>query len=680
MSTNSEGQANLTIEHILAEGFDNIRTSEIQETFQKITNEITKDNILKYRELLEDPAYGMLFLADLGFAKTWECYREQGWLESEEDNTNIKKRMQVTVAEVLQWNKHAVIADITISVRNLRDHTYENCFAFVSDNNGEDIEKAKKYRCKLKNYLETYGTSIFHDGHLIQETPLDGLKLRNIKSSVAKESRNLFISNVVPSETEKERKPGETATYKGHVVSHVFDGEEKNYNTIHVARGNDTDYLAYSNEGTNIRTSVHLFLVLKNCKTISPNLIKAIEDLLQSLATIASLEELQERQRELERKEQMLMQLMEPLEQLTSGLARTIENAQRLRAVLWDPDKSIFSAASKVWLYFEQGAEPIVAGVPCKVEHNTDRYLDPKILGLTVLAIFSEIFGKDPKDAKNVSELWSWVRGDLTRNDDAMAQLRDTCQKILYTPKNGHDIKDVKDRIWVHLDSYVNSEEKWDNEDSKCNLDKHIEKVLERLKLLLHEPYKFAPGNVSVLPIALILFGKIDSEKTATLNIQQNRVPPHCKTFKNFKQVLEEEDLPKIFSGHNLPFPRVINLWTFVSRLVDQAAPNEVFPKCMSIKICDKVTKIELTFTKDNFEEDPNLVKRFLSLVGTKSSSSSLIGGDIMLPWLELALSCDGKACGEAKDGGVHITIKKCVDTFSIKTTGETLVIKAKRS
>ena len=306
-------------------------------------------------------------------------------------------------------------------------------------------------------------------------------------------------------------------------------------------------------------------------------------------------------------------------------------------------------------------------------------------MGLTVLAVFSEIFGKDPKDAKNVSELWAWVRRDLTGNDDATAQLRDTCQKILYTPKNGQDVKDVKNWIWMHMDSCINSEKKWDNKNSKCNRDKHIEQVLERLKLLLHEPYKFAPGNVSVLPLALILFGK--TGLTAPLNIQLKKgVPPYCKQFKDFEAVLKEEALPKIFSGHNLPFPHVINLWTFVSRLVDQEAANGNLPKCTLIEICsDVVTEIKLTFSKENtFKADQNLVNRFKSLVGTKSSYSSLMGGDIVLPWLEFALSCkgecEGEACEEAKSAGIYVTIKnENRETFSIETKKDSLFVKAEK-
>ena len=235
------------------------------------------------------------------------------------------------------------------------------------------------------------------------------------------------------------------------------------------------------------------------------------------------------------------------------------------------------------------------------------------------------------------------------------------------------------------MDSCINSEKKLDNKNLKCNRDEHIGQVLERLKLLIHEPYKFAPRNVSVLPIALILFEKTDSsKKPAPLKIQREGRPPYCKQFKDFEAVLKEENLPTIFDEHNLPFPRVINLWTLVSRLVDQAASKGSFPKCTSIEICSDATEIKLTFKDNTFERDENLVNRFQNLVGTKESPSSLIGGDTMLPWLEFALACEGKACGEPKDNGICVTITETDETendetFSIETGGNTLIVKVEK-
>ena len=668
-------------------------SAHLKDLFTGIINLIESDDgIWKIRKTL-GPVYALRTITDLGFFQTYSYYKNKSNEENKqfsisgETSNNLEKRMQVIVAELFQWDKRIVLADLAIAEQTSETEVqqqYDQCYAIKGVS-----EESNKYMEYRRDYLERKGTSTLHHSHL-RKMRLDSLSEGGLsegkKINFDHGDPNYFVSGCTQLTAAKPIRLEADSTFMKDVVIKTLDpgcnDNNGKYYDLHFTASSHTDYLN-PNDPKDARVSVHLFLFLKGDskgETISPDLVGAIENIVYNLTTLASLEKLKERQRELERKEQMLMLLMEPLEQLTSGLARTTESAQRLRAVLWDPDKSIFSAASKVWLYFEQGAEPIVAGVPCKVEHNTDRYLDPKILSLTVLAVFSEIFGKDPKDAKNVSELWAWVRGDLTRNDDAMAQLRYTCQKILYTPKNGQDVKDVKDWIWMHMDSYINSEKKWDNNDSKCNRDKHIETVLERLKLLLHEPYKFAPGNVSVLPIALILFGKTGfSKETAPLKIQQKGFPPYCKQFNDFESVLEE-DLPKIFSGHNLPFPRVINLWTFVSRLVDQEASNGNLPNGTSIEICSCVTEIKLTFIKDLFKVDQNLVDRFQSLVGTKSSSSSLIGGDIMLPWLEFALSCEGEACGKAKNEGGCVTIKnENGETFSIETKKDSLFVKAEK-
>ena len=672
------------------EDITELDSAHLEALFTKIIDLIESDDgIWKIRKTL-GPVYALRTITDLGFSKTYSYYNgNKHYNITGETSNNLEKRMQVIVAELFQWEKRLVLVDLAIAEQTSETEVqqqYDQCYA-IKDVNGE----SNQYMEYRREYLEETGTSTLHHSHL-RKMRLDSLSEGGLSEgeeiNFDRGCSNYFVSGCTQLTAAKPITLESDSTFMKEVVIKTLDPDcndnNGKYYDLHFTASSHTDYLN-PNDPKDARVSVHLFLFLKGDsnqnETISTDLVEAIENIVHNLTTLASLEKLKERQRELERKEQMLMLLMEPLEQLTSGLERTTESAQRLRAVLWDPDKSIFSSASKVWIYFEQGAEPIVAGVPCKVEHNTDRYLDPKILGLTVLAIFSEIFGKDPKDAKNVSELWAWVRGDLTRNDDATAQLRDTCQKILYTPKNGLDVKDVKDWIWMHMDSYINSEKKWDNDNngSKCNRDKHIEEVLERLKLLLHEPYKFAPGNVSVLPIALILFGKTGLSKETTLNIQDKGTPPYCKKFKDFEAVLKEKTLPKIFSGHNLPFPRVINLWTFVSRLVDQEAPNENLPDGASIEICSYVTEIKLTFTKDNFKADQNLVDRFQSLVGTKSSYSSLMGGDTMLPWLEFALSCEGETCGKAKSRGVCVTIKNGNGEFSIETDKKTLVIKAEK-
>ena len=415
----------------------NKKFKEIQE---KIINVNSYNDLKDLRSSL-GPYYSLSIFADMAFSHTWEK------LNLSPSDDELEKRIQVMVAEILHLYPGAVLADLAIKIGS---DPYRHCFGIY----GGDREKYQK--C-LTDYLKTYESGLYAPHLLLLKEKThgilnygnrDGEETRREEAVSRKDLCKLQISSFQEYENPDNLEEGskedslEFPNFREEVTKPTFSTTDckNSFKILYFHGGCNTSYSLLNEEGNEEDEDndkdgafAQLFLTLKkdeNDKFYFPeDVALAILRSMNRLATVAALQKLQEQQRQLKRESQMLELLMEPLEQLTSGLAQTTESAQRLRAVLWDPDKSIFSAASRVWRYFEQGAEPIVAGVPCKVEHNTDRYLDPKILGLTVLAVFSEIFGKDPKDAKNVSELWAWVRRDLTGNDDATAQLRDTCQK-----------------------------------------------------------------------------------------------------------------------------------------------------------------------------------------------------------------------------------------------------------
>ena len=372
---------------------------DLNKKFKTIQSKIS-NNEVKYNDLetLRDslgPYYSLSIFADMEFSHTWEKLEstlneneQNERLKNQSSNDELEKRIQVMIAELLHWYPGSVLADLAIKIGS---DPYRHCFGIYEGS-------PEEYQKQLKAYLKQYKSGLYatHLLHLKEKTHgilnyEAGEETGGEEKASRKDLCKLKISSFQEYENPDNLKGGDKkdnsdfSKFREEVTEPTFRTEDctkdckDSFKILYFHGGCNTSYSS-SNEEDGV--SAQLFLTLKkdeNDKFYFPeDVALAILRSMNRLATVAALQKLQEQQRQLEHESQMLRQIREPLEQLTSGLTQTTESAQRLRAVLWNPDKSIFSAASKVWPYFEQGAEPIVAGVPCKVEHNTDRYLDPK--------------------------------------------------------------------------------------------------------------------------------------------------------------------------------------------------------------------------------------------------------------------------------------------------------------
>ena len=634
--------------------------------FQEIIKEIKPCTIPNIRKVF-GPEYSLRILGDLGYSQTWDCY---GKLK--EDATDIEKRMQVILAEVLAWNTNAIYADIVLVVDETDNPQkgIEFCFALKDENT---VDK-KNLTSSLKKQTEQRSFHVFADTHLIRQTRLNGFEDDAPLPCEIPTIENLMIGDHTKLELDAREKYEMLNVEKSKVNANTENQDSDDINSflketlkrediegytyIQFSHGNDTNYTK-GNE--NIRFTVHLFLILK--KTAKPNesVISGIEKLVQSFAVTATLDKQKEHQRQLEREAQMLRLLEEPLNQITAGLERTAESAQRLRAVLYDPQQSIFSAASQIWPYFEEGREINIAGEQVEVAHKLEGYKNkedgPKWLSLILLAILSEIFGKDRQKATSKKELLDIYDNYIEHQDISFVGLQKICRDIIETPEsNGH--KYTSYQIFQHLQSQVY--------DSDCQNQKemvaHLVEVLDRFKRLLHEPYKFHPNNFSIMPLALIVLAqsKPITVKSKSENNTYNNLP-------DFLRSVIDSKFP-IFNPRDLPFPRAAILWTLVQHLANQQTPAAL----ESVTVEDQ--KIELIFNNNLFTQRQDALAATLKgLIETKSSTGFL-GGDSTSHWFEFACACEGKvtyARGVKK--GFSIFIEKRLTKFGFKVYEKTV-------
>lgn len=642
--------------------------------FQEIINEINPCTIPNIRKVF-GPEYSLRILGDLGYSQTWDCY---GQLK--EDATDIEKRMQVILAEVLAWNTNAIYADIVLVVDETDNPQkgIEFCFA-LKDGNTVDKRILTE---SLKKQTEQESFHVFADSHLIRETRLNGFEGDAPSLDKISTIENLMIGDHTKLELDAREKyevlNDKKSTVNANTENQDSDDissflketlkreDEEGYTYIQFVHGNDTNY---TKRNENIRFAVHLFLILKKTAKPDESVISGIEKLVQSFAITATLEKQKEQQRQLEREAQMLRLLEEPLNQITAGLERTAESAQRLRAVLYDPQQSIFSAASQIWPYFEEGRKINIAGEQqVEVAHKLEDYKNKedglKRLSLILLAILSEIFGKDPQKATSKKELLDIYDNYIEHQDISFVGLQKICRDIIETPKsNGKNYTSYQ--VFQHLQNQVY--------DSDCQNQKeiveHLVAVLGRFKRLLHEPYKFHPNSFSIMPLAFIVLVQSGQgrENPPKLKVKGHRTIE--KTYSDLSDFLKSDDSEEysVFCKSYLPFPRAATLWTLVQHLVSQKTPAL---KCATVE----GQKIELVFNSNLLELEQDALAATLKGLIEVKSSTGFLGGDSTSHWFEFALACEGKVVdSKGVNYGFLISIEKRSTKFIFEVEKNTV-------
>lgn len=317
------------------------------------------------------PYYSLSIFADMAFSHTWKK------LDLSASNDELEKRIQVMVAEILHLYPGAVLADLAIKIGS---EPYRHCFGIYEGS-------PEKYQNNLKEYLTSYQSGLYAPHLLLLKEKTHGIlnyedgEETKIKKTASHKLCKLQISSFQEYENPDNLKEGEKEdkldfpNFRDIVTKPTFEKGQNlcidSFKILYFHGGCNTSY-SLLNEEDGVFTQ--LFLTLKKDEEgqfyYPDDVALAILRSMNRLATVAALQKLQEQQRQLERESQMLEQLMEPLKQITTGLAQTTESAQRLRAVLYDPQQSIFDAASRVWRYFEEGDQVTIADEQVKIAHN----------------------------------------------------------------------------------------------------------------------------------------------------------------------------------------------------------------------------------------------------------------------------------------------------------------------
>ena len=653
---------------------DAIDIEALKQLFKEIDNKIGtfNEDLSDLNDLREKlgPYYGLFILSDRALYNTWNLldrasvlYRDRSGI-TQSSNDNLEKRLQVMIYVILHLYPGAVLADFVVK-RGLEP--YLNCFGIHEG----DFEK---YGEELGKYLKTYKSGLY-DPHLLHlkemtygivnfdpegEENYTSNNLCSPKISSLKEYDRLYEqSDLADGKTEHNWTFPE---FRKHVTVPTFSPScpnlnETDFTILYFHCGCNTNYSLQEEDGVSEDgVSVQLFLTLKKDdkgKFYYPKEVAlAILGSMNRLATVAALQKLQEQQRQLERESQMLRLLMEPLNQVTAGLEQARESAQRLQAVIYDPQQGIFSAASRVWRYFEEGSQIDIAGEPVVIAHNLNDYKKekdgPKRLSLILLAILSEIFGYDPKNITSTTELWARVYSYIEGGDPAFKDPRNTCKKIIETSSVSSSA--VFKVLQEQVDGSGEMEKK---------METHLGEVWNRFKKLLHEPYKFHPNSFSIMPLAL------------TVLVQEKPIEIKKEKYEDLRTFLDSSNGDfKVFLERDLPFPRPAVLWTLVQHLASQQTPA-----LESATVEDQ--KIELIFDGCLFEQKQDALATTLEGLIKTESSTGFLGGDSTSHWFEFACACGGEETyAEGVERGFSIFIKNRSTQFSFEVHGKTVSFK----
>lgn len=385
--------------------------------------------------------------------------------------------------------------------------------------------------------------------------------------------------------------------------------------------------------------------------------------------------------------EEMLNLLTKPLESLTDALNRTQEDTQRLRAILYNPTKSLFAAAPLVRDYFTEGHHLHLGSVSWEVSHEPDTYENPFAACAILAAVVRAIFGKVKtfSQAGDGDELWRSTLELLnqSQSDLAFEQLTKTVNLLLWYHKGTNGNGEDKEKTLLNymknvlVDNITAQPDKNtpDNINFNC-----IKGSLNRFKKVMFTPFKEGEPVHPLLPLALIFYEGLGVKPTITITVQK---PVLEYTYGNLEDILIRSETIRPFQdiGACLPVPRYAMLLSFLGGIIDYAVrpPDRATFSQARIKIVpEQECVVEMTFSIDVFKDMESTFSAMARAVGTTGLRFT---GNFLKPFVDFASLCSGIVQKSSDNGfSIQCPIEKPQFACSIKAQDDSFCFELRRS
>lgn len=343
---------------------------------------------------------------------------------------------------------------------------------------------------------------------------------------------------------------------------------------------------------------------------------------------------------------EMLNLLTEPLESLTEALNSTQEDSQRLRAILYNPTKSLFAAAALVKDFFTTGHGLRLGQVYWKVLHQPGDYENPFAACAVLAAIVCTIFGKGEsfREASDGNVLWCKTEKLLNQSDPAFKQLTKVIKLLLWHHKGSNEkgenketvLRDYMKKVLIGNGIYKLSED-------NINFSYIIES-LTRFKEAIFTPFKDGEPKCPLLPLLLVIYdndeGGIGNGTTVSPKITVT------KTYDCFQGILIKRNthLPPFSGiGSGLPVPRYAMLLSFFGGVIDYAVTKKISLDSANIEVQHgSKCCITLTFSANVFNDMAEIFDQMKVALGAKAGRL-LQKGDFIKPFVDFCSLCSGE-------------------------------------
>jgi len=337
----------------------------------------------------------------------------------------------------------------------------------------------------------------------------------------------------------------------------------------------------------------------------------------------------------------MLRLLEGPLSRLSDALDATQEHSQRLRAILYDPSRSIFAVAPRVLEYFEEGRALRKGGVGWKAVHEpgTADESDSRNVKLTLAAIICEIFGKMDSPAENDGALLTRAREAIQPNivtggvaDPAFEELVRICTAIV-------------------------------GEDDPFESFEKTKLATVRFKEILYRPFKDGDTHFYFHPLFVVLFGAQDGGSDFVVNIS---IGSRTETVSTFVEALSCNTINisrSLFGKLSLPVSRYAQWLGFLQGIIAYVKTEKrAMMSQVNIEIVpNKVTVVTIKFSRTVFEMDGiNDFYNTLKSWCKRRDISFIAHGNFKKPFIDFVLA--------VVDDGIPDSF---TDNFCIKYRGD---------
>ena len=457
-------------------------------------------------------------------------------------HTRLQSRLQAVLHEALAWFPNAIFGQVILHFRGDKEPAQE-CIGLVDIDEKKFNELKGGFRDKIKEYVKKNGSTVELDVHLRfgsrwTSNPKTDKPSKGI-SSVKHTFPGMICTSEIAALDSRTQEIDDEQTFietvaKKYLVDQNIIKKDTSLGLLHIASG--LDVVFENPRKVDYSTVAHLYVLceVKNEKVEIDTIYEhTMQTLLSKLANFyATQKYLEEQQKYLEERamlrkhSQMLELLQGPLESITTMLNKSQEDAQTLRALLYDPHRSIFAAAPRVMKYFEQYREISFGSVKWKAPHNAGDG-DKETLANTIAATVCEIFGKTEITPANNQELYGIANGLLNSNEKAFEELRELFTKVV-------EFNEIP----------INDKNK-------------LKAAFSKLKAILFTSYKDGTEDFPLLPLLVVFY---DFNDESTVRYKSLIREPVKDALSNNALI----DI-NIFNGLKLPVPRYSALLAFLS-------------------------------------------------------------------------------------------------------------------